>query len=173
MKRLNYLYLIIIIAVCAALGWGVLQWQLVTGRNPILPTPLLGLLFIALAGFLFVQGRRVLKLKRRQYTTLTPTGAFRVAVMSHSSAYTASCFVGLLASQLVGGLLRWDIPLLRSHAIASIYGLAGAIILLIVSIVVEYWCVIDDDDEQREQHSASDPMKLPRRATSRNDVSVS
>ncbi|OKL48696.1 DUF3180 family protein [Boudabousia marimammalium] len=169
MKRLNYLLLAGIVLIAGVGGWVITQWIIVNAYNPIVMTPLLSILFFGVAVYLFVQGRQVLKLKRRERTRMTPLGAFRVVVMSHSGAYTASLFLGLLTSQIWIGAAHWEIPLLRTNALYAGLNALGALALLIVSIIVERWCVIDDDENSNDQVSHPRPMNVPRRATSRSD----
>ncbi|OKL47973.1 hypothetical protein BSR29_05695 [Boudabousia liubingyangii] len=167
MRRISY-PIMGLIAVLGAVGaYAGTHSLVINGKSPIIPTPILGVIFLAAAVYLWVQGRRVLKLKRGQYTEMTPTGAFKVAVMCHSSAYTSSLFIGVLGALLTYGTTRWEAETFRALTIASIYGLVGAIVLLVVALIVEHWCLLDKDNESgSETNREGNPVDFPRRATS-------
>ncbi|AOZ73179.1 hypothetical protein BK816_07630 [Boudabousia tangfeifanii] len=166
MNRLNYTLMGLLGVLGLVGGWVVLDLTVRSGNTPFIASPLIGVVFAATAVFLYIQGRRVLKLKRRVYTDLTWEGAFKVAVMTHSAGYLSSLFTGALLSQLVMGIIRWEAWALRANAIGAIFGLVGAIALVIVSIIVERWCVIDDDSKP-DKGEVSESMQIPRRATPR------
>ncbi|MBV7362975.1 DUF3180 family protein [Actinomycetaceae bacterium TAE3-ERU4] len=166
MKRLSYNLIALIGVVGLILGYLLTHFLITRGLSPLILTPLVGVVFLTIAVYLYLQGRRVLKLKRHQYTEMSYTGAFKVAVLSHSSAYTSAFFIGFMLAQLVFGIIRWEAVTIRAGAIASLFGLAGAIPLLIVAIIVERWCVIDDEDEDDKSTVSGKSVNLPRRATS-------
>ena len=161
MKRINYAIILALGVTGLMIGVGLTQVLVLNGLAPLLNTPLLGVALGAIAVYLYVQGRRVLKFKRRQYTEMTATGAFKVAALTHSAAYTAAFCTGFMVAEVILGIARWDAPTMRAGAIASIFGMVGAIPLLIVALIVERWCLIDTDDTDDDGNPIStQPQRL-------------
>ena len=143
-------------ALVAAIGFIALAF----GGSPLLITPLLALLLLALAGLLLWAGLHVRRYKAGKRTWVTPLHAMRIAVAARASALVSSLVLGALLGILATSLARVTASSMAANALASGLALVAALAWCASALVVERWCLADGEDED-EHPDAQRPSASP------------
>lgn len=146
----------------ASLGLGALIAALMLrhASHPFTVTPLITVLFLLLAVWLWVGGRAVRRLKAKERTWVTPVGATRVAVLARASAYVCVISGGLLLGVAAVSFTRLWAPAVAFAAWTALAGGISALLACVVSVVVERWCVDtsgEDEDGQTIRGKGATP----------------
>lgn len=117
------------------------------GATPMTPHPLIAIVVVGFAVYLWITGSAVRKLAKKEDTWMTPAQAGYVTVFAQSSAYFASMLIGVMAALVLAALPRLEAPMMSRLALYAGVCLAAAIFLLVTGLVVEKWCIVDDGDD--------------------------
>lgn len=104
-----------------------------------------------IAVVILIAGLAVRRLRAKQATWITPTGAAATAAGAQASALAGSCIGGVYAGGLVCALLAPASPAMSDLALTSGLCLVACAVWCGVGLLVEHWCAIDssDDDDDR------------------------
>ncbi|WP_159717487.1 MULTISPECIES: DUF3180 family protein [Actinomyces] len=107
---------------------------------------------LVIAMVILVAGLAVRRLRARQATWITPTGAAATAAGAQASALAGSCIGGVYAGGLACALLAPASPAISDLALTSGLCLAACAVWCGVGLLVEHWCAIDSSDDD-DDHS--------------------
>ena len=102
---------------------------------------------LVIAGVVLTCGFAVRRLRARERTWMTPTGAATTAAAAQASAIAGAAIGGLYAGQLALALLAPGSPVMNQLAWSAAGSLAACVAWCVVGFVVEHWCVISDGDD--------------------------
>ncbi|CAM3068857.1 DUF3180 domain-containing protein [Actinomyces slackii] len=111
-------------------------------------TPWGALVALGIAGIVLTCGLAVRRLRARERTWMTPTGAAITAAAAQASAHVGAVVGGVYGGQLVLALLSPDSPAMGQHAWSAGGSLVACLIWCIIGFVVEHWCVISDGEDE-------------------------
>lgn len=110
---------------------------------------------LIIAVVILIAGLAVRRLRARQATWITPTGAAATAAGAQASALAGSCIGGVYAGGLACALLAPASPAMSDLALTSGLCLAACAAWCGVGLLVEHWCAIDSSDDDDDHPSAS------------------
>ena len=157
MRRTRWTNLLACYTVAAALTWTGLDLVLrYRGWTPVL-TPWTALIALVLGAVVLVCGLAVRRLRSRQRTWMTPTGAAVTAAAAQASSVVGSLLSGAYTGQLVLALVSRASPAMSAAAWVSGICLLACAAWTGVGLLVEHWCAIDltDDDGDDTTRSVS------------------
>ncbi|VEG27923.1 DUF3180 family protein [Actinomyces howellii] len=108
-----------------------------------------------------VGGLAVRRMKDRQPTWITPTGAAATAAAAQASALVAPTVGGIYAGSLIAALLAPTAPAMTSLAWSSGACLAACALWCGIGLLVEHWCAIDLDDDDDDPGAAGTGDEVP------------
>ena len=104
---------------------------------------------LVIAGIVLVAGLAVRRLRAREHTWITPTGAATTAAAAQASAIVGAVLGGVYGGGIILALVTPRSPAMTHLAWTSIGCLIACLAWCVVGFVVEQWCSIsgDGDDE--------------------------
>lgn len=114
---------------------------------PIMITPYLGLLSVAIAIVLVMYGRQVKALRDGQPQACDPVFAARVVLFARSSAMVCAFLSGICLGVVVTNLPRIEAPALWESTWGGAIAGVGLLLWMSAGIVVEKWGQRPEDDQ--------------------------
>jgi hypothetical protein len=147
MTRTKPSYLVVLVAIGAAVGWLVQGALVAMGGHAIVPPVTLAAALGLIGGLVVVLAVPVFRVVRgTAKERVDPFYATRVVVLAKASSLTGSALSGAALAILVFLLTRSVVPGATSISMA-IATLVGAVLLLIGGLVAEKMCTLPPDDD--------------------------
>ena len=122
-------------------------------------TPWGAVVALVIAVVVLVAGLAVRRLRARESTWMTPTGAATTAVAAQASAIVGALIGGVYAGELATALLTPPSPAMSSLAWSAGACLVSCLLWCGVGVLVEHWCAIDaDDDDDHGGHGSESSL---------------
>ena len=116
------------------------------GWVPVL-TPWGAVTALVIAGTVLICGLAVRRLRARERTWITPTGAATTAAAAQASAIVGALLGGVDAGGLILALVTPRSPAMTHLAWTSVGCLVACLVWCVVGFVVEQWCSISGDGD--------------------------
>lgn len=147
MRRVRRTSALAVFLAATVVGWALSDLVLRhRGAVPVL-TPWGAVAALVISGAVLVCGLAVRRLRSRERTWMTPTGAVTTAAAAQASALVGAAVGGVYAGQLLLALLAPSSPAMSHLARMAAACLLACLLWSVVGFVVEHWCVISDDDD--------------------------
>lgn len=111
---------------------------------------------LVISGVVLTCGLAVRRLRARQRTWMTLTGAATTAAAAQASALVGAAVGGVYAGQLALAVLSPPSSAMTHLAWSAAGSLAACALWCLIGFLVEHWCAISDDDDEAPGEGAED-----------------
>lgn len=158
MRRTRWTVLLACYAVATVLSWTALDLVLRhRGWTPVI-TPWTALVALLVSAVVLACGLAVRRLRARERTWMTPTGAAATAAAAQASSVVGVLLAGAYTGQLILALVGHRSPAATAAAWTSVICLIACAVWTGTGLLVEHWCAIDLSDGDGDDPSPGLPQ---------------